>query len=149
MIIATESGQTSASTASPCIGVCSVTVGDNVCRGCFRTMDDIAVWSHITAAQRQARLSRRQALLESSFRDYFALLDAERLQQQWKKYIDQPPEPAFPVEAWVHLLHKGAHKIQNPEAYGVRVLSDWADQPLRRVWRTWRDQLLVELSTEP
>lgn len=131
-------------TSSPCIGVCSVTVGDNVCRGCFRTMDDIAVWSQVTAAQRQSRLLRRQSLLETSFAEYFVLLDAQLLRQQWDKYIAQPPEPTFPVEAWVHLLHKGAHKIQNPEAYGVRVRADWADQPLRRVWRTWRDRLMTE-----
>lgn len=30
--------------ASPCVGVCTVD-SDNLCEGCFRTLDEIAGWS--------------------------------------------------------------------------------------------------------
>lgn len=37
---------------TPCIGVCQI-APDQLCDGCFRTMDEIAQWSHLSDAQRQ------------------------------------------------------------------------------------------------
>ena len=31
---------------SPCINVCQLDQDSACCRGCFRTLDEIAVWSH-------------------------------------------------------------------------------------------------------
>ncbi|MEX0584647.1 MAG: DUF1289 domain-containing protein [Natronospirillum sp.] len=132
------------STTSPCIGICSVTVGDAVCRGCFRTMDDIACWSQATPDEKARRLARRQTALESTFDEFFTLMDQQLLTAQWQKYIAQPPQPAFPAEAWMHLLQKGAYKIQNTEAYGIRLRPACTDQPLRTLWRAWRDRLMVQ-----
>ncbi|MFC3853751.1 DUF1289 domain-containing protein [Salinispirillum marinum] len=128
--------------ASPCIGICSVTVGDTVCRGCFRTLDDIAQWSMFSNEVLTKRLSVRQGVLERSFTDYFELVDEKLLLQQWKKYINCPPEPRFAVEAWIQLLHVGASKIVQIEAYGVRLFPQHQHLTLRHVWRTWRDSLL-------
>ncbi|MGB7324535.1 MAG: DUF1289 domain-containing protein [Rubripirellula sp.] len=38
---------------SPCINVCAIGV-DGVCLGCHRTLDEIAVYSQLTADQRRA-----------------------------------------------------------------------------------------------
>ncbi|TGG92032.1 DUF1289 domain-containing protein [Natronospirillum operosum] len=134
-----------AAQVSPCIGICSVTVGDTVCRGCFRTLDDIACWGQLDDTKRQRRLLQRQQMIEQTFHEHFQLLDAQRLFSQWARYIRTPPEPAFAAEAWLHLLQKGAHKIQDPQAYGVRVLPLAQNQSLRQIWRTWRQQLMEEL----
>lgn len=134
----------SPTSASPCVGICSVTVGDTVCRGCFRTLDDIARWSSLNAEQLGERLARRRELLESSFEHYFELLDADLLLSQWQKYVNCPPQPQFPTEAWVQLLHLGASKIVNVEAYGVRIKPEHGATHLRALWRNWRDSLLDE-----
>jgi hypothetical protein len=40
--------------ASPCIGLCRIDPGSQWCEGCFRTLDEIAVWSRLDdAAKRQ------------------------------------------------------------------------------------------------
>jgi predicted Fe-S protein YdhL (DUF1289 family) len=46
--------------ASPCINVCSLD-DRGVCRGCFRTLADIADWTRMTAADRRAAVERADA----------------------------------------------------------------------------------------
>ncbi|MBL1457384.1 DUF1289 domain-containing protein [Methylophaga sp.] len=40
-------------TPSPCIGKCGLDAQD-ICRGCFRTMDEILRWENMSEADRQA-----------------------------------------------------------------------------------------------
>jgi predicted Fe-S protein YdhL (DUF1289 family) len=39
---------------SPCIKVCVIHPEERLCIGCFRTIDEIATWSRLPAAQRSA-----------------------------------------------------------------------------------------------
>ncbi|MEQ1555236.1 MAG: DUF1289 domain-containing protein [Gallionella sp.] len=48
--------------ASPCTGHCSTVLGDEVCRSCLRTFDEIIAWPTITDAQRIA-INQRVARL--------------------------------------------------------------------------------------
>lgn len=52
--------------ASPCINVCSLDADLGVCRGCFRTIDEISAWSRVDNSERLSILAaaehRRQAL---------------------------------------------------------------------------------------
>lgn len=38
--------------ASPCINVCQMDSASGLCRGCFRTLDEIARWTRIDDAER-------------------------------------------------------------------------------------------------
>ncbi len=39
--------------ASPCTGVCAIE-DDDLCRGCARTLDEIAAWGTMTVVERDA-----------------------------------------------------------------------------------------------
>ena len=41
-------------TASPCIGTCSTVLGDEVCRGCGRTFDEVLNWHNFTDNEKKA-----------------------------------------------------------------------------------------------
>lgn len=41
-------------TRSPCIGTCSTIRGDDVCVGCYRTVDEIMLWHKMTDQQKIA-----------------------------------------------------------------------------------------------
>lgn len=48
---------------SPCINVCVMDDVRGVCRGCLRTLNEIAAWSSMTARQKRdvlARLEQRR-----------------------------------------------------------------------------------------
>ena len=39
---------------SPCIKMCVIHPEERLCVGCYRSIDEIATWSHMTPEQRQA-----------------------------------------------------------------------------------------------
>lgn len=39
---------------TPCIGICSTTTGDKVCRGCGRSLEEIRQWVSLDRAERVA-----------------------------------------------------------------------------------------------
>ncbi|WP_410497952.1 DUF1289 domain-containing protein [Chitinibacter sp. S2-10] len=39
---------------SPCVAVCSTALGDDICRGCGRTMQEVAMWVALPAEQKEA-----------------------------------------------------------------------------------------------
>ena len=51
---------------SPCISVCMINADDERCYGCFRTLDEIAAWSTMTADERREIMSQLDARREAS-----------------------------------------------------------------------------------
>jgi predicted Fe-S protein YdhL (DUF1289 family) len=51
--------------ASPCIGHCSTVLGDEVCRSCLRTFDEITRWVEMNDAERCA-VNQRIAILKTT-----------------------------------------------------------------------------------
>jgi uncharacterized protein len=47
--------------ASPCIKVCEIDAASGCCRGCLRTLREIALWSELSPAQKRAVLARLPA----------------------------------------------------------------------------------------
>jgi predicted Fe-S protein YdhL (DUF1289 family) len=43
---------------SPCISVCAIEPSTGFCRGCFRTIQEIAGWTMMTKSERLAVLGR-------------------------------------------------------------------------------------------
>jgi uncharacterized protein len=55
---------TGAEVPSPCVNVCVLDEARGVCRGCARTLDEIANWSNYTRAEKLAvlkKVARRKA----------------------------------------------------------------------------------------
>ncbi len=46
--------------SSPCLNICTLD-GQGVCRGCFRTLDEIAGWIRMTPADQWATVERADA----------------------------------------------------------------------------------------
>lgn len=43
---------------SPCVKVCALDPGNGLCRGYFRTLQEIADWLEMTAEEKRATLAR-------------------------------------------------------------------------------------------
>jgi uncharacterized protein len=58
--------------ASPCLGICIVDPATRQCRGCLRTVDEIAAWYEAAPAEKRALLetlaARRTALTAKAAR---------------------------------------------------------------------------------
>ena len=63
---------------SPCIGVCSTTYGDLICRGCYRFAHEVAQWNGYEGSQKAAVLKRLDALRTGAVTQH---LNPQRIEQ--------------------------------------------------------------------
>ncbi len=63
---------------TPCIGVCSTTYGDFVCKGCKRFGHEVVGWNQFTDEQRGAAWERLSRLLDQSIQDYLVVSERRR-----------------------------------------------------------------------
>lgn len=47
--------------ASPCLGICLMDPATRQCRGCLRTVEEIAAWYEASAAEKRALLAALEA----------------------------------------------------------------------------------------
>jgi predicted Fe-S protein YdhL (DUF1289 family) len=64
---------------TPCIGICSTTYGDLVCRGCKRFAHEIVGWNGYQRDQRSAVWARLLTLRAGATRQFIDILVPERL----------------------------------------------------------------------
>ncbi len=51
---------------SPCLGICLMDPNTRMCRGCLRTIEEIALWYRATPAEQRAMLERLAARREDA-----------------------------------------------------------------------------------
>ena len=66
---------------TPCVGVCSTTYGDLVCRGCKRFSHEIVGWNGYDPDQKDRVWARLSELSNESIRACVCLQDVDRWQQ--------------------------------------------------------------------
>lgn len=66
---------------TPCIGICSTTYGDLVCRGCKRFAHEIVGWNSYDDRQRELVWQRLHRLLAQSVREHVRVVDEARLRE--------------------------------------------------------------------
>ena len=64
---------------TPCIGICSTTYGDLVCRGCKRYAHEIVDWNRYTEDQRARIETRLSGLKQTSVREFVSVRDVALL----------------------------------------------------------------------
>ena len=64
---------------TPCVGICSTTYGDLVCRGCKRFAHEIVAWNGFDDHQRDIVQARLRRLLAESVRAFVRVVDEARL----------------------------------------------------------------------
>ena len=64
---------------TPCVGVCSTTYGDLVCRGCKRYAHEIVGWNAYSDDQRERVWTRLNVLLTDSVRAHIDIVDEGKL----------------------------------------------------------------------
>lgn len=67
---------------SPCIGVCSTTYGDLICRGCYRFAHEVAQWNGYEPAQQAAVLDRLAKFRIGTVRRHLTPTQIDQLVQQ-------------------------------------------------------------------
>ncbi|GAB2503229.1 DUF1289 domain-containing protein [Microbulbifer agarilyticus] len=104
---------------TPCIGVCSTGIGDNVCRGCKRFAHEVIDWNAYSEEQRRIIAERRDGYLANAVRSQLEIVDQNLLLAQLRHQQIRFNEDQSPY-CWVfELLRAGASQIEDPADYGL------------------------------
>lgn len=91
---------------TPCIGICSTTYGDLVCRGCKRFAHEIVQWNGYDGDQRRAVWQRLLGLRAGAVRAVLTIHDVDRLHQQARLAGLDRDEPLEPENVLYELLQR-------------------------------------------
>jgi len=64
---------------TPCVGICSTTYGDLVCRGCKRFAHEIVGWNSFSSEQREEVWDRLRGIQRAVTKSFFAISDKKLL----------------------------------------------------------------------
>ena len=77
---------TGSRTRSPCVGICSTTFGDLVCRGCKRFAHEIVQWNGFEDAQKHAVLVRLDGIRGACVTEKLVVADEVLLRERAAHY---------------------------------------------------------------
>ena len=127
--------------ATPCIGICSSSMGDDVCRGCHRFAHEVVNWNGYPEEQRVLVFERLDSLLIQILKNKLKLLDVELLAQKMtaaKIAFRQQSDP----HCWVYaLLKKTRGEGLDVAAWGFCLLPAFANMAMPRFYEALEDEL--------
>lgn len=120
----------SAPVRTPCIGICSTAIGDEVCRGCKRFAGEIIHWNGYNNEEKQAVVDRLDALLVQVLQRKFAILDESTLKQQIQFQQIRCDFNKAPYWWVFELIRSGAGQISDLGVFGVRLEDEYQGSSL-------------------
>ena len=115
---------------SPCIGVCSTGIGDQVCRGCKRYSHEIIHWNGYSDGQKRAIQDRLDSLLKQVVQAKVMILDLALLRRQIDAQHIRVSLASDPF-CWIFaLLKAGASQIDDLSDFGCRLYPEYEDLSL-------------------
>lgn len=105
---------------TPCVGICSTTYGDLVCRGCKRFAHEIVQWNGFDADQRGAIWERLLTLRAGAVAAVVEVVDEAALQETAQRLAlatdtadpADPADPAGPANLLYEVLRRLAGRDQ-------------------------------------
>ncbi len=118
---------------TPCVGICSTGIGDDVCRGCKRFEHEVINWNAYTTTQKSIIAARLEDYLVQSVKLKFIINNQELLLQQIQHQQIQFNAEQSPF-CWIYdLLRAGASQITALSVYGIQVQSQWQHEELTQL----------------
>lgn len=95
--------------ATPCVGICSTTYGDLVCRGCRRFAHEITGWNGYDEDQRE-RVWERLSSLRATAVDATVRPDSPHLLESFRERLALPEDVSWQETAYDVLCRAPAEK---------------------------------------
>ena len=127
---------------TPCIGLCSTTYGDSVCRGCKRFAHEIVDWNRYDDHQKGAVPTRLTQLMTTVVSRYVLVVDADLLKGSLDRHglryrRDQPPE------CWAYdLFRQTRGQFAHIADLGLSKLPETGSMSHREIWESMNSEYL-------
>jgi hypothetical protein len=107
-------------TRTPCVGICSTTYGDDVCRGCKRFVKEVINWNSFNPEEREAVWKRLEKLKTQIMRSRVIVVDEEMLLKKIKEYRLRIHEDLNNYCKVFELIKQASKSFSNLEEFGVK-----------------------------
>ena len=115
---------------TPCIGVCSTTYGDDICRGCRRFRHEITSWINYSDSEKNIINRRLEKFKVTVLEEKFLVADIDKFKvalNQSKIRFNQDLEPI----CWVFDLFRSLNTEDlNLKDFGLAIQKEFANIPL-------------------
>ena len=86
--------------STPCLGICSTTYGDDVCRGCKRFIHEVINWNSYSNDEKEIVNSRLEEFKVTILSHRFKVTDAELLSSKLKEHAINFNDALDPI-TWI------------------------------------------------
>ena len=131
--------------STPCIGTCSTTFGDDVCKGCKRFSHEITNWGKFSTDERAVVNSRLEQFKTTILEEKFTISDSELFESKMNEFSINFNSSLEPITWIFDLLRASSNKDLNVNDFGIEILPAFSDLSLIEL-RDLINQEMLQLS---
>ena len=131
--------------STPCIGICSTTFGDDVCKGCKRFSHEITNWGKFSTDERAVVNSRLEQFKTTILEEKFSISDSELFESKMNEFSINFNSSLEPITWIFDLLRASSNKDLNVNDFGVEILPAFSNLSLIEL-RDLINQEMLQLS---
>ena len=131
--------------STPCIGICSTTFGDDVCKGCKRFSHEITNWGKFSTDERAVVNSRLEQFKTTILEEKFTISDNELFESKMNEFSINFNSSLEPITWIFDLLRASSNKDLNVNDFGIEILPAFSDLSLLEL-RDLINQEMLQLS---
>ena len=124
--------------STPCLGICSTTFGDEVCKGCKRFSHEIVSWTKYSHEEREIINDRLEKFKVQILQHRFEIFDIDLFETKLEEKAINFNHSLNPL-TWIFDLFRAAGSQSfDIEGFGIKQLSEFDA-------KTIRDEINIEL----
>ena len=110
-------------TRTPCVGICSTTYGDEVCRGCKRFSFEVINWNGFTPEERESVWKRLEKLKTQIMSSRLQILETELLDNKIRHYQLKIKDDLNDLSKAFELIKQVSESFNDLEEFGIKILN--------------------------
>ena len=131
--------------STPCIGICSTTFGDDVCKGCKRFSHEITNWGKFSTDERAVVNSRLEQFKITILEEKFIIFDSNLFESKMNEFSINFNSSLDPVTWVFDLLRASSNEDLDLNDFGIEILPQFSELSLLEL-RDLINQEMLQLS---
>ena len=131
--------------STPCIGICSTTFGDDVCKGCKRFSYEITNWGKFSTDERAVVNSRLEQFKITILEEKFIISDSNLFESKMNEFSINFNSSLAPITWVFDLLRASSHADLDLSEFGIEILPKFSNLSLLEL-RDLINQEMLQLS---
>ena len=111
-------------TRTPCVGICSTTYGDDVCRGCKRFSFEVINWNAFNPEERESVWKRLEKLKSQIMASRLKVSDSKKLEESIKHFQLKIKDDLNDLSKAFEVIKQVSESFDNLDEFGIDVFEE-------------------------